>query len=194
MPTTCRPRSGPVASGCARALRGVTAYATDEAATVGAFALAGRLFVAGLVSGMARELAVEGPVFDPRPDPVATRVAYVSGRALRIAELDGSSWELAGEADPTISWGSADFIAAEEMHRFRGYWWSPDGAAIAACRVDDLARAAVVHRQPGRAAAAGRRDPLPRGRYRQRRGHPARARAGGWQHRGAVGPPHCIPT
>lgn len=115
---------------------GVTAYATDDGVTVSAFTLAGRLFVAGLVSGMARELAVEGPVFDPRPDPVATRVAYVSGRALRIAELDGSSWELAGEADPTISWGSADFIAAEEMHRFRGYWWSPDGAAIAACRVD----------------------------------------------------------
>ena len=23
------------------------------------------------------------------------------------------------------------------MHRFRGYWWSPDGAAIAACRVDN---------------------------------------------------------
>ena len=36
-----------------------------------------------------------------------------------------------------MSWGSADFIAAEEMHRFRGYWWSPDGRSIAVCRVDD---------------------------------------------------------
>jgi dipeptidyl-peptidase 4 len=115
---------------------GITTYATDEAGTVAAFALAGRLFVAGLVSGQARELAVEGPVFDPRPDPVATRVAYVSGRSLRIAELDGSSWELAGEEHDDVAWGSADFIAAEEMHRFRGYWWSPDGAAIAATRVD----------------------------------------------------------
>ena len=120
---------------------GITAYATDDAGTVTAFTLAGRLFVAGLVSGKARELAVEGPVFDARPDPVATRVAYVCGRALRIAELDGSSWELAGPSssegpDPDVSWGSADFIAAEEMHRFRGYWWSPSGAAIAACRVD----------------------------------------------------------
>ncbi len=35
-----------------------------------------------------------------------------------------------------MSWGSADFIAAEEMGRTRGYWWSPDGTAIAACRVD----------------------------------------------------------
>jgi len=115
---------------------GITAYTTDEAVRVTAFTLAGRLFVAGLVSGKARELAVEGPVFDARPDPVATRVAYVSGRTLRIAELDGSSWELAGDPSPHVSWGSADFIAAEEMHRFRGYWWSPDGTAIAASRVD----------------------------------------------------------
>jgi len=116
---------------------GVTGYATDAGAAVCAFALAGRLFVAGLVSGKARELVVDGPVFDPRPDPVATKVAYVSGRSLRIAELDGNSWELAGDEDhDTVSWGSADFIAAEEMHRFRGYWWSPDGSAIAACRVD----------------------------------------------------------
>ena len=115
---------------------GITAYATDTAGTVAAFALAGRLYVAGLLSGQARELAVDGPVFDPRPDPVATRVAYVCGRTLRIAELDGNSWELAGDEQLEISWGSADFIAAEEMGRFRGYWWSPDGAAVAATRVD----------------------------------------------------------
>ncbi|MEN9504610.1 MAG: hypothetical protein RI958_536 [Actinomycetota bacterium] len=115
---------------------GITSYATDAAVSVAAFTLNGRLFVAGLVSAAARELAVEGPVFDPRPDPGARRLAYVSGRALRIGELDASSWELAGEADPCVSWGSAEFIAAEEMQRFRGFWWSPDGTAIAACRVD----------------------------------------------------------
>ncbi len=121
---------------------GITSYATDRQATVVAFALAGRLFAGGLVSGQARELAVDGPVFDPRPDPTARRVAYVSGRSLRIGELDGSSRVLAGGdgAEPdTVSWGSADFIAAEEMGRFRGYWWSPDGTTIAACRVDDAA-------------------------------------------------------
>ncbi len=115
---------------------GVTAFATDAACTVAAFALAGRMFAAGLISATARELPVDGPVFDPRPDPPAARAAYVSGRALRIAELDGTSWELAGEEAEEISWGSAEFVAAEEMGRFRGYWWSPDGSAIAACRVD----------------------------------------------------------
>ncbi|MGE5210450.1 MAG: S9 family peptidase, partial [Acidobacteriota bacterium] len=55
---------------------GITSYATDRAVTVVAFALAGRLFVGGLLSGQARELSVAGPVFDPRPDPTARRVAY----------------------------------------------------------------------------------------------------------------------
>jgi len=116
---------------------GVTAYATDSDARVCAFALSGRMFVAGLLTGMARELPVQGAVFDPRPDPGATRVAYVSGASLRIAELDGTSWELAGETTPDVTWGSAEFIAAEEMGRHRGYWWSPDGTMIAACRVDN---------------------------------------------------------
>ena len=59
---------------------------------------------------------------------------------MRVAELDGSSRVLAGNHPNDgvdVSWGSADFVAAEEMHRFRGYWWSPDGRSIAACRVDD---------------------------------------------------------
>jgi dipeptidyl-peptidase-4 len=130
---------------------GITAYATDRECTVVAFALAGRLFAGGLVSGRARELSVDGPVFDPRPDPTARRIAYVSGRGLRIAELDGTWRSVAGGDDTepdTVSWGSADFIAAEEMGRFRGYWWSPDGTMLAVCRVDDAAVSTWVIADP----------------------------------------------
>ncbi len=116
---------------------GITSYATDASTSVVAFALGGRLFAGGLLSGKARALDVSGPVFDPRPDPLARRVAYVSGATLRLGELDGSSRVLVGDGEPdTVTWGSADFIAAEEMGRFRGYWWSPDGDTLAVCRVD----------------------------------------------------------
>ena len=116
---------------------GVVAYATNPDVTVAAFTLSGRLFTAGLLSAAARELNVPGPVFDPRPDPTASRVAYCCRGTLRVAELDGSSRELAGEHDPEVTWGLAEFIAAEEMGRARGYWWSPDGLAIAVARVDN---------------------------------------------------------
>jgi dipeptidyl-peptidase-4 len=117
---------------------GITSYAIDRDGSLAAFALAGRLFVSDIELGETTELPVGGPVFDPRPDPGGRRVAYVSGRTLRVAELDGSWRVLAGEEDDpeTVSWGSAEFIAAEEIHRHRGYWWSPDGSTIAATRVD----------------------------------------------------------
>ena len=44
---------------------------------------------------------------------------------------------LAKPDGPGISYGSADFVAAEEMGRMRGYWWSPDGNALLVARVDD---------------------------------------------------------
>ena len=41
------------------------------------------------------------------------------------------------DPDPDVYWGMAEFVAAEEMERQRGYWWSPDGERIAVARVDD---------------------------------------------------------
>jgi dipeptidyl-peptidase 4 len=44
-------------------------------------------------------------------------------------------------ADPRgedgVTYGLAEFIAAEEMQRRRGYWWSPDGSALLVARVDE---------------------------------------------------------
>jgi dipeptidyl-peptidase 4 len=115
---------------------GIVAYSLDADGRIAAFALGGRLFVVDLLDGSHRELPVAGPVFDPRLDPSGRRVAYVSGRALRMVELDGDDRELAGEADPDVSWGAAEFVAAEEMGRSRGFWWAPDGRSLLATRVD----------------------------------------------------------
>ena len=120
-------------------LTGVTAYETDRAVTLAAFAMGDCLYIADLVVGGARELAHEGtPPFDPRPDPTGRRVAYVANGDLRVIELaSGSDTLLAHDDDPDVYWGLAEFNAAEEMERRRGYWWSPDGERIAAARVDD---------------------------------------------------------
>jgi dipeptidyl-peptidase 4 len=88
--------------------------------------------------GGVRELPVGEGVLDPRVDPTGTRVAWVAGRALHAAELGGpgTGRRLAGEDDPEVSWGLAEFVAAEEMGRARGFWWSPDGRRLAVARVD----------------------------------------------------------
>ncbi|MEW2577373.1 S9 family peptidase [Streptomyces syringium] len=119
---------------------GVVGYAVDNAVELAAFALSGRLFVAELRGGTARELTVPGPVVDPRPSPDGRRVAYVAGGALRVVEADGSADRaLAEPENDTTTWGLAEFIAAEEMDRSRGFWWSPDGTALLAARADDAA-------------------------------------------------------
>ncbi|HEY7401307.1 MAG TPA: prolyl oligopeptidase family serine peptidase [Actinomycetota bacterium] len=119
---------------------GVTSFATDEAGRIAAFVLGERLLVVDLSSGDVRELPTPGEPFDPRPDPTGRRVAYVSRGSLRVADLgSGKDVELASDPDPDVHWGVAEFVAAEEMDRRRGYWWSPDGERMAAARVDERA-------------------------------------------------------
>ena len=121
------------------AAAGITAYATDAAHRVAAAALAGQLVVADLVEGTARLVPVPGTVIDPRPDPTGSRVAWADGRALWVVDLaePSSARVVAAEDDPEVRWGVAEFIAAEEMDRHRGYWWAPDGDALLVARVDD---------------------------------------------------------
>ena len=117
---------------------GIVSYATDRDARLAALVQSGRLFVADLLSGQTSELDVPAPVFDPRPDPTGRHVAFVHERGLHVVALDDRAvTRLAGEDEPTVSWGTAEFVAAEEMGRERGYWWAPDGDALLATRVDE---------------------------------------------------------
>jgi dipeptidyl-peptidase-4 len=116
---------------------GVTAYATDEAARRAVFTLSGRMFLADLLEASARELSAPGAVDDPRLDPAGGRIAYVVDGALHVRDVEGGNRVLAADDEPDVSWGLAEFAAAEEMGRSRGHWWSPDGATLAATRVDE---------------------------------------------------------
>jgi dipeptidyl-peptidase-4 len=117
---------------------GIVGYATDRAVESAAFALSGRLFTASLTGGGARELPVPAPVVDPRPSPDGRHVAYVCEGALRVIAVDGSGDRaLATPEAATVTYGLAEFIAAEEMSRGRGFWWSPRSDRLLAARVDD---------------------------------------------------------
>ncbi len=151
---------------------GIVSYAVDASLRTAVFSLAGRVFAVDLVANVAdgtagvegaggagevagpRELALVTPALDPRPDLAGRRVAYVSGGALRVADLgaageagpgdEGGTGDraIAGPADTAgnnagVTYGLAEFIAAEEMARTRGYWWAPDGTAVLVARVDE---------------------------------------------------------
>ncbi|HET6866353.1 MAG TPA: prolyl oligopeptidase family serine peptidase [Solirubrobacteraceae bacterium] len=123
-----------------QAAAGVVAFAADEAVRIAAFALSGRLFVADLADldgAPVRELVVPGPVLDPRPDPTGARIAYVADGSLRVVGLDGvGDLAMAVPEAENVTYGLAEFVAAEEMYRTRGFWWSPDGRQLLVARVD----------------------------------------------------------
>ena len=117
---------------------GITSYSTDKAATAAAFALSSRLFLADLVTGGARELPAAGAVVDPRLSPDGRHVAYAAHGALHLVSThDGSSRALAEPDGEDVTWGLAEFVASEELERYRGHWWLPDSSALLVARVDE---------------------------------------------------------
>jgi dipeptidyl-peptidase 4 len=123
-----------------QAAAGVVSFAADEVVTIAAFALSGRLFVADLTDeaeATVRVLATPTPVIDPHPDPTGAHVAYVAAGSLRVVAADGSADRaLAVPEAENVTYGLAEFVAAEEMDRTRGFWWSPDGQQLLVARVD----------------------------------------------------------
>ncbi len=95
-------------------------------------------------------------------------------RVARCASSTSTGATSGRSSSPTATtevWGQAEFIAAEEMERFRGFWWAPDGQSLLVQRYDEAPvqtwhiadpehpeREPVAQRYPGR-------------RHAQRRGH-----------------------
>jgi dipeptidyl-peptidase 4 len=125
---------------------GIVAYAVDDRCSVAAFALGGRLHTVDVATGQVAEHPTAGPAFDPRPSPDGTMVAYHAADGLHALDLAhgpavaGVSRTLAAEPElHDVAWGRAEFVAAEEMGRSRGFWWSGDGAFLAVARIDEQA-------------------------------------------------------
>jgi dipeptidyl-peptidase-4 len=115
---------------------GVVGYAMDDDGGTISFTLSGRAYVV-TAGGEPRELQTLTPVVDPRVDPTGRRVAYVHEGALRVVDLESTDRPYAEPEGEDVTYGLAEFVAAEEMSRSRGYWWAPDGERLLVARVDN---------------------------------------------------------
>ena len=66
-----------------------------------------------------------------------THISFVRDRDLWVLELaTGQEHKLTERESDLELFGLPDFLAAEEMHRFKGHWWMAD-AGLLYCRVDE---------------------------------------------------------
>lgn len=117
---------------------GIVSYDVDATGRWACFALSGQLWAVHLGAKAVHRLPTPAGVIDPKLDPTGRRIAYAVGGDLRVIDVNGDNDRAVVTADvPDVTWGQAEFIAAEEMSRFRGFWWAPDGKSVLAQKTDE---------------------------------------------------------
>lgn len=124
-------------------------------------ALDGGLWLVPLDAPPVQIVPAASDALDGRLSPDGRHASFVQQQNLWVARLDGSGARpltTAGGGD--LSFGVAEFVAQEEMHRTSGQWWAPDGQRLAVARVDESGVAVAE-----RAAIGARQTAITRQRY-----------------------------
>ena len=119
--------------------RGIVEYSWDKEGRFILVPLDGDLYLDSVADGKVTRLTqTPGDEVDAKVSPKGGFVSYVRDQNLYIKPLAGGAERaLTTEGKDALSFGTAEFIAQEEMDRFTGYWWSPNEALIAYTRVDE---------------------------------------------------------
>jgi len=121
------------------AARGIARFELSDDGTRVLVPLSNRLFLIERKNGKSAEVksSAAGFPLDPSLSPDGMRLACVRDGEIHVTDLStGQERQVTSGAGGTISNGTAEFVAQEEMDRMQGYWWSPDGNSIAYQQTD----------------------------------------------------------
>ncbi|ANM32093.1 hypothetical protein ABI59_05135 [Acidobacteria bacterium Mor1] len=111
--------------------RGITSFELGPDGETLLVPLSGRVFLVARRNGEFRELKLPTPAEDPRLSPDGKKVAFVHRGDLYVITVgSGEVRRLTDDADAATTNGLAEFVAQEEMSRYRGFWWSPDSREL----------------------------------------------------------------
>jgi dipeptidyl-peptidase-4 len=132
------------------ALSGVLDYQWDERGEQILIPAGGALYLADAKTSAVRKLDIATGATDAKMSPAGRFASYVRDQNLYILPLAGGAERaLTAEGKGAVSYGVAEFVAEEEMHRHTGYWWAPGDRAIAYTRVDETPVALVERLEVG---------------------------------------------
>jgi dipeptidyl-peptidase-4 len=118
--------------------RGVTAFQISRDGRTVVAEAAGEVHLVDRASGKVRRLRGADGAVTPRLSPDGKRLAFVRGGDLQVLDLSsGRARPLTRGARAWLTRGLAEFVAQEEMSRFEGFWWSPDGRHLAYQETDE---------------------------------------------------------
>lgn len=128
---------------------GIVTYAVHFPTNRVVYVLGSQLYVTDIATGQSSALGNTAGAFDPRFSPDGKELAYCAGGHVHIYDfgtdtarnltenLNSDSVCASADCGQDCYWGLAEFVAAEEMGRGRGHWYSPDSASLAVTHVDN---------------------------------------------------------
>ena len=121
--------------------RGISGFQMSDDGQKLLVPLSGRLFVVDRLRRTTTERTPKtGFPIDPRFSPDASRIACVCNGDLVVVDVStGEERKLTTHDKESVTNGLAEFASQEEMDRFAGFWWSPDGTHIAYEQADTSA-------------------------------------------------------
>lgn len=108
--------------------RGITSFSISHDSRLVLVPLSGRLLLLDRSRESVRELEGNGGyALSPSFSPDSRYVAVVRDGAVFVHDLvSHEERQLTPNATETLTYGTSEFVAQEEMRRFEGYWWGPD--------------------------------------------------------------------
>ena len=98
----------------------------------------GDLYLAALDGTVRRLTQTPTSEVDAEVSSGGRYVSFVRDQDLYVVDTaSGVERRLTSGGGGTVTWGSAEFVAQEEMDRRTGHWWAPSDARIAVARVDE---------------------------------------------------------
>ncbi len=118
--------------------QGIVEYFWSEKGDLIAFPAGGDLYLYSFSKPLKRLTNNAGAELDIRFSPQDNYLTYTREQNLYLMNLkDQKEIPLTTTGKDSLSFGSAEFIAQEEMHRRDGYWWSADEKWIAFTEVNE---------------------------------------------------------